>query len=88
MLDVLCDDGNYYKVANAYLSCYYAPTFELEALAGDLGKAQFPLVAETYIAPAFDEPTDWREFWRFCGIRTPDATELLNTKLLPPSVQT
>ena len=86
-MNVLCDDSNYHKVANCYLSCHYAPPFELEALADDLGKAQFPLVSEIYLSP-FDEPADWREFWNFCGIRSPDATELLNIRLLPTNTQT
>lgn len=86
-IDVLCDDGNYHKIANCYLSHHYQPPVELEALADDIGKEQFPLVSETYLAQCA-EPVSWREFWIYCGIPTLNAADLLSTKLLPANVQT
>lgn len=86
-IDVLCDDGKRYKVVNCYLSHYYQPLVELEVLVDDIGKAQFPLVSETYLAK-YPEPIEWREFWVYCGIPMPNAADLLSTKLLPANVQT
>ena len=86
-INVLCDDGKHYKVVSCYLSHHYQPPVELEALADDIGKAQFPLVSKTYLAQS-PEPIEWREFWVYCGIPMPNAADLLTTKLLPANVQT
>lgn len=84
-LDVLCDDGHYHKLSQCYLSRCYQPPFELEVIAEEIGKTQFPLVSKTYLAE-YAEPAGWREFWIYGGIPTPNAADLLKTKLLPEGV--
>jgi hypothetical protein len=83
---VRCDDDQFRALDTCYLSQHYAPPFALEAIAGDIGKAQFPLVSGAYLH-TYPEPEGWRGFWLFCGIYSSNAADLLKTKLLPAGVQ-
>jgi hypothetical protein len=85
-LIVRCGDNNHRPLDSCYLSRHYQPPLELEEIAEEIGKTQFPLVSESYLQ-LYDEPQTWREFWKFCGVRSPDATGLLKTTLLPAGVQ-
>lgn len=82
---VLCEDGNYYYLNGCFLSKHYQPPFELEVIADEIGKEQFPLVSGTYLQ-RYAEPAGWRAFWTYLNIATPDAADLLRKKLLPAGV--
>ena len=84
-LVVLCEDGNYYYLNGCFLSKHYQPPFELEVIADEIGKEQFPLVSGTYLQ-RYAEPVGWRDFWTYLDIATPDAADLLRKKLLPAGV--
>jgi len=82
---VLCEDGKYYYLNGCFLSRHYQPPFELEVIADEIGKEQFPLVSGTYLQ-RYAEPAGWRAFWTYLSIATPDAADLLRKKLLPTGV--
>lgn len=84
-MGVLCEDGKYCSLNSCFLSKHYQPPFELEVIADEIGKEQFPLVSGTYLQ-RYAEPAGWRAFWTYLDIATPDAADLLRKKLLPAGV--